>query len=482
MRSVCPIAIALGVAIGCEGGGSRDHDASGSSTDGVASTSGADDTGDVGSTGDGSGDVDETGVGDESSSDSGEPDPPSGPVFYPADRVHSPIDAWVADGLRAIASVDDAWQPDVFMKVGDSVTASPNNLACFAEGPVDLDVHAALDGTLQHFLVDVEPGITPFDRQTLAAAVGQNAGWATSGMPSPVDAEIAAIAPAFALVQYGGNDMNLGTTFASAMPGFYENMTVLLDGLVDRGIVPIVFGMTRRGDDPEAQKWAATYNAVIRGLAQARQIPFVDTFLAIDAIPGHGLGPDDLHLDAYVDGACILDPAGLQHGYNLRNLISLEALDRAREVVVDGEAAIDRAAPRVAGSGTHDDPFVIDALPWSDARDTASDGVAQLDAYACDAADESGPEIVYRLELGSDTPVRAMVLDREGVDVDLHVLAEPASPRSCVARDDTMIETTLAAGEWTLVVDTYDAGAGALVGAYLLVVVACDGDDADCAT
>lgn len=426
--------------------------------------------------------VDESG--DVSSSTGGEP-PPSGPTFYPADRVHSPITASVATGLRTLADTAPELADDVFLKAGASSDVNTNNLTCFAGDAVDLGEHEDLADTLAFFLAADAAGSTPFDRTSAATEVGRTAAWAIADDPSPLGIEIEALSPRLAFVHFGTNDMELGVTPLTALPGFYEAMSGLLDVLEGRGIVPIVVGLTRRGDDPDADRFIATYNAVLRGMAQARQVPFVDAHLAIDPLAGHGLGPDGLHLEAYDEGACVLDALGLAHGYNVRNLIQLEVLARARAVLVEEVEAIDDPTPEIAaapGMGTADDPIVVDRLPFADARDTTVDGATAIDAYpGCSDSDESGREVVYAIAPDSETAVRIVVLDRVGADVDVHLLGDAVDGEGCIARDDTAIATTLAPGPAHVVVDTWSDGARPLAGPYLLVVVPCDAGDPDCA-
>jgi hypothetical protein len=255
-------------------------------------------------------------------------------------------------------------------------------------------------------------------------------------------------------------------------------MTALLDELLAQGIVPVVFGIVRRGDSDDAQRWVATYNAILRGLAQARQILFVDTYEAIDPLPGHGLSSDGLHLEAWEGGACMLGEEALEHGYNMRNLIALEVLHRAVAVLIDDAPDLDPSEPPPPGDGTAEAPYAVTALPFADARDT-TDAQAAIDAYPeCSDADESGPEIRYRLEVERATAVRALLLDLEGVDVDLHLLDDTGG---CLARDDRLLEGTLPPGTYDLVVDTWSADAP-LPGEFLLVLAECDAGDPACAT
>ena len=411
--------------------------------------------------------------------DTAPPGPPYAPVLYGDDAVQSPITAWVADTLAAIAS---AGQPDVFMKVGASSTASSSTLHCFAsDATTDLGAHTDLADTLAFFRAGDAAGSTPFDRDTEAAVSGMSAGWAISGDPSPIDEEIAAIDPRLAVVHYGTNDMGLGSTHDSAMPGFYRNMTELLDGLIDDGILPILTGISPRGDSASADEWAETYNALIRGLAQARQIPFIDLHLATWDLDGHGLSGDGLHLESYGGGACVLTDEGLEHGYNVRNLIVLDALDRVQRVL-DGDDPPDDDLLVLQGGGTFDDPFAIAELPFSDFRDSRDALQAELDVYTgCDYdADESGPEWIYAITLADRTAIRAVVLDGEGVDIDLHLL-DGTAESDCLLRSDRTIETTLDPGSYLFALDTYVSGGVEQGGDFLFFVLTCDAGDADCA-
>ena len=411
-------------------------------------------------------------------------DPIDGPQVYPAGRVHSPVSAHVAQVWRDIAAAGPEQADDVFMKVGASSTVSPSTLYCFADdAQVDLGVYGSLASTRQWFLGGDADGTTPFDRDTLAAEVGRTAGWAIEGMPSPLDMELSALSPQLALVHYGTNDMGFGATYDAALASFYENMSTLCDTLQDQGVVPILFSITRRGDNPAAQRWVATYNAAIRGLAQQRQVPFVDLFEAIDGLGGNGLSDDGLHLDASPEGACMLDDAGLEYGYNVRNLVALQALDRAVAVLVDEADGLEDPVPPREGTGTFDDPITIDALPFADGRDTTVDGAAVIGQYpGCSDSDQSGPEIWYRLSLDAPRSLRWVILDREGVDLDVHVLADGADPDvDCLARDDRLIEATLPAGEYWVVVDTWGGAGVPLAGPFVLVVTECDPGDPDCA-
>jgi hypothetical protein len=423
----------------------------------------------------------ETDDGDET--DEGDPQPHA-PVLYVGGRVHSPITTYVTDTLLGIREFDPALRDDVFMKAGASSTVSQNTLYCFALDVPDLDVHeATLGPSLDYFLDGEAADTTPFDRVTLAAMVGKTASWAITGEPSPVEQEFGAIEPSMALVHYGANDMGWGLTYASGLPNYHANMSDLLDGLLERGVIPVVFGLSRRFDQPGADDWVPTYDAVIRAIAQARQVPYLDLRLALEGLPGYGLAGDGLHLEAFDEGACIFTPEALMHGYNVRNLIALELLHRLHAVLIAGEDSLeDELVPTLEGAGDLDQPFVIPSLPFTDARDTSDSTSTELDVYSgcLSGADESGPEYLYAFELSEPTRIRAAVLDREGVDIDIQLLDASASEEGCIVRDDMLIQLALEPGSYVFALDTYVGAGVEQSGAYTFLVHACEPGDPDC--
>ncbi len=409
------------------------------------------------------------------------------PARYPHDALRSPITDYVAASMRAVQQASDTPDAEIFMKVGASGTVSKNLLYCFA-GPaqakytVDLDGRDELQSTIDYFRLGDAAGSTPFDRPTLAAKVGQTAKWAISGNPSPLQQEIAAINPRYGLVNYGTNDMQMGETYRSAMWPFFENFATLLDQLVGLGIVPIVTGLNPRSDKISAARWVPTYNALVRGMSEARQIPFINMYEASVDLPKMGLKSDGLHGNAYNSGGaqpCVFSAAGLGYNYNHRNLLTLQVLDAVRTLIADeNQAAPDPETAQLQGAGSASDPFVIEELPFTHAADTKQSANNELDGYSgCNAEqDESGPEYVYRLELAKETAVRIAVLDRDGVDIDLHLLDATASTAGCIERDDRIIERSLPAGNYTLAVDTFEGKAGP----FQLIVVRCEPGDPDC--
>lgn len=387
----------------------------------------------------------------------------SGAARYVFGRDHSPITAHVAENLRSIRGSNPGADPRLFAKIGDSITVSNAFLRCFAGTRYDLADHLELAAARDHFAAGDAAGTTPFDRDSVAAVVGWSAWAPLRDDPTPLALELDALDPAFAVVMFGTNDIDTMNLV------FYgENMLALVDALLDRGVIPILSSIPPRDDYPAAAAEVARYSLVARALAEARQLPFIDLEQHMRPLANHGLGGDGVHPNSDPRGACKLDETGLGYGYNVRNLLTLEALDRLRRAVILEESSLDPdGAPR-PGSGTRDDPVLIDTLPYTDARNTALTGERHIDRYACGDQNESGAEVYYRLELDTAKTVRAVVIDRPGVDIDLHHLAGDFTGEACTDRHDRRLTLALEPGVHYFVLDTFNGDTNA--GEYLLTI------------
>ncbi len=386
---------------------------------------------------------------------------------YPYGARHSPLTTSIVTRLKAVRA-KGAGRADVFAKVGDSITVNPGFLACFAKADVNLGAHAALAPTVAFFKqTPAAAAATSFDRVTLAAVVGWSASKAAGGSPSPIEQEVAAIDPAYAVVMLGTND-----TYEQGVAILDRYLRLGVDQLLAAGVVPLLSTIPPRGDKADANRLVPEMNAVVRAVAEERGVPMMDYWQTLAALPEYGLSADGVHPQVYVSGGarpCWLTDAALSEGVNQRNLITLEALDRARRVI-GGAGASDPEPPSLDGQGTHASPFVVDQLPFVHHGDTKSDGQAGWGVYSCSAADEGGREVLYRFTLAAPRRVSARVFSSDGADVDVHLLSA-ADPGACVARDDRHVEADLAAGTHYLAVDTFSAASGPQAGPYRVTIV-----------
>jgi hypothetical protein len=351
------------------------------------------------------------------------------------------MDASVIRRLRKIAARDPSLRADVFAKIGDSMTASDDFMRCFARPALELGEHAALLPVIERFRAPSAAGEDSFRRRSAAARIGWSAWQVLEGHPSPLEREVGAIQSRFALVQLGTNDLELGR-----MKHFALRLLDVTDALIARGVIPILFTIPRRKDSGDRGVWVPRYNAVVRVIAQARQVPLVDYHLELARLPGQGLGKDGIHPSTYQGprgrDACALDRQGLRHGYNLRNLLALGALERTLHALSDAPQPLD---PAPASSN----PMRIAELPFVDGRRATVRPPAELARTCVTVSPAHDHGLVYRLELSKLTALRSSVFAAGGVETRL-VLRRRTAPEGCVSTGRETIAMPLPPGDYDL--------------------------------
>lgn len=267
------------------------------------------------------------------------------------------------------------------------------------------------------------------------------------------------------MVEFGTNDMVMAMTPRAALFPFADRLGAVLDTLTGAGVLPVVTGVGPRAYVPATSLWLQT-DAVSRGLAEARQVPYLSLWHALRGLPGQGLGHDGMHANALKMGTiatpCVFTEEGLRFGYNVRNLHTLATLDALRRTVLDpAEPAPDAPPlPPLTGVGTPEAPWRVDALPFTHAGPGAAGASAR----------------VYALTLDAPTPLRALVVTpvRARQPATTLKLSDAAGNEVVTKRRDPPgVRATLPAGAYTL---RLEGGTGA----ELLVALPCEAADPDC--
>lgn len=133
-----------------------------------------------------------------------------------------------------------------------------------------------------------------------------------------------------------------------------------------------------------------------------------------------------------------------------------------------------------AGAPCPADVTCVESFPFTDERDTSAEGKSSFDAYACAPdADESGPEIVYRVSVPADGFLSAAVYEQQGVDVDVHILGSH-DPDDCLDRGNYHARADVGAGERWVVVDTFAQAGKAQAGAFRVDIGFTEPSDGPC--
>lgn len=206
--------------------------------------------------------------------------------------------------------------PQAFSKVGDGGVATSWFLMAFDERPEFYHL-----GPYEDLSAVIEQFSGSFGRFSLAA----DAGFSTVKIldPSfrdrdlcdrnetPLDCELRIHRPSFAFVSMGTNQIWAADVFQS-------EMRVIIEVLIEHGVVPI---LATKGDNLEGDQ---RINIIIADLAQEYDLPLWNFWLAIQSLPNHGMQEDDEHLTWAPND--FSNPFYMQHAWPVRNLTALQVL------------------------------------------------------------------------------------------------------------------------------------------------------------
>ena len=223
--------------------------------------------------------------------------------------------------------------PNVFAKVGDSITVSFHMFHPIGQHEYDLQTYQHLQPTIDFFATSP---INVFTRDSLAAGVGWNAAAVLSSRfadptqcevkESPLECEYRLIHPSFALIMFGTNDVGY-----VPIETYRHNMQHIIDITTTHGIVPIISTIPPRVGYEEG---VLQFNQVIRELAQQNDVPLWDYGYAMAVNMPTSLTFDGVHPSLPPRGhedVANFSPNNLYYGYVLRNLSGLHVLDSLRQ-------------------------------------------------------------------------------------------------------------------------------------------------------
>jgi uncharacterized protein YraI len=220
-------------------------------------------------------------------------------------------------------------RPSAFSKVGDSITDMPMFLYAIDAGNYDLGEYGTLQATINRFAgsfgrvsAAAHGNWTSYDlldpsKNFLPGACGAD--------ESPLACEYRVWRPAVALIMIGTNDITYGVDPAA----YRANLETIVQISIDSGVIPVLSTIPDNHTGPDAAAQVGAYNEIVRSIAAAYGVPLWDFWLALQALPNKGMAADNYHpsFDTAATSAAIFTAAGLQYGFNMRNLSALLVLD-----------------------------------------------------------------------------------------------------------------------------------------------------------
>jgi hypothetical protein len=223
--------------------------------------------------------------------------------------------------------------PDIFAKVGDSITATDLFLDPIGQGGLQLYDYEYLRPVVQYFSQSPARDHNSFANTSLAA----RSGWSSNDVldPSkattsycaagetPLECEYRILQPSVALIMLGTNDlpwMDSGT--------YQANMRRIVEISLDHGVIPVLSTIPDQLGSPNEWR-VAEFNQIITNISYQYGVPLWNYWLALQNLPNRGLGGDNVHpsYDYTIRETAIFSPDMLRYGYNVRNLTALMVLD-----------------------------------------------------------------------------------------------------------------------------------------------------------
>jgi hypothetical protein len=207
-------------------------------------------------------------------------------------------------------------------KVGDCLSDNQHFLSPFGWGRYNLGQYAYLQGVIDHFAASLAlDSLAAYDGLVTSAVLDPAFANPLACQPneSPLRCEYRLRRPGVAVIMFGAQDL----LFTPA-DQFERNLRQIVHETIQAGVIPLL--STFPGN---LALWEQTirYNQIVVQVALDYDVPLMNLWLALEALPNHGLNEDGRHLSAPISHSGDLTPANLQRGYPLRNLVTLQALN-----------------------------------------------------------------------------------------------------------------------------------------------------------
>ncbi len=228
-------------------------------------------------------------------------------------------------------------RPNVFIKVGDSITDAPMFLTPIGLSTYDLGSYSSLSATINYFMQGQARTGNPFVNTSAAARGGWTSydlitvgphflGDVCNADESPLLCEFRLSRPSVALIMIGTNDV----TFGLEAIHYRHNIRQITQLCINFGVIPVLSTMPDNFTSDAATAQVYEFNNIVRSVAAEYGVPLWDYWRALQGIPRKGMSDDGIHPNYYIYDyytTAIFTDEYLQYGYNIRNLTALLTLE-----------------------------------------------------------------------------------------------------------------------------------------------------------
>lgn len=218
--------------------------------------------------------------------------------------------------------------PAGIAKVGDSLSATDQYISIFSAEEHILGPYVYLQETLDHYAESTK-------QENIAAQVGLTTYvvfdpfWATSEQcehnEDPLRCAYRTQQPSIAFIAFGANDVRHMTD-----EEFAQQMRMIAQITLEHGIIPVLSTFSAHPDE-ELFWQSINFNLRVQEIAAEYEVPLINLWSAVQALPDYGLDQDRVHLTQ--TGYTYLkydDGLEAYSGIALQNLLVLRTLHEIR--------------------------------------------------------------------------------------------------------------------------------------------------------
>ncbi len=259
------------------------------------------------------------------------------------------IDADLKAELQAVyqRGLAQGNRPEVFSKIGDSITDTPAFLQSLGAGPVEYGDYADLAPLVEYYRATIVREHEGQNENSFQLhSFGALSGWKAFDLldegsrfweplcgaeESPLECELRNTRPAIALILIGTNDAG-----HTSVEDYERQLTEVITLTLNYGVIPVLSTLPPQTISEGRAEIMPDYNAVVLAVAQRNHVPVWNYWRALQPLPNLGLSEDGLHPSENADlGDSNFTEAALQYGFPVRSLTALQVLAKVKSVVID---------------------------------------------------------------------------------------------------------------------------------------------------
>lgn len=212
--------------------------------------------------------------------------------------------------------------PHTISKIGDCISDNQHFLSPFGLDQYTLGSYGSLQPVIDHFRESLAySSLAAYDGLVTSAVLDPLFANPMACLPgeTPLRCEYRVHQPSVAMIMFGAQDL-----LFTSPEDFDRNLRHIVHETIQAGVVPIL--STFPGN---LERWQQSiqYNQIVVAVALDYDIPLMNLWRALYALPNYGLNDDGRHLSLPITQSGDLTPDNLQRGYPMRNLVTLQTLD-----------------------------------------------------------------------------------------------------------------------------------------------------------